>query len=142
MELIVSSRHLRFFFNKYPTKNTLLVSGAGTGFNKSIISTYLPNNKNAQKVLNCCINIENISKNTKTNAIESFKWIKKNNFKSITLITSDYHMQRSLVEFKKIFGKINIIPFVLKSNNSNIRAMYNNYFVEYLKFLISRLTFI
>ena len=133
---------LEIFFNKYPTKNILLVSGAGTGFNKNIMSTYLPNNKNAQKVLNCCINIENISKNTKTNAIESFKWIKKNNFKSITLITSDYHMQRSLVEFKKIFGEINIIPFVLRSDNSNIRAMYNNYFVEYLKFLIARLRFI
>ena len=77
-----------------------------------------------------------------SNAIETYKWITKNNFKSITLITSDYHMQRALIEFKKILIDIKIIPFVLKNNNQSLTKKIKNYFFEYLKFTITRLRII
>lgn len=39
------------------------------------------------------------AKNTLENAIETEEWIKKNNIKSIRLVTSSYHIPRSLQEF-------------------------------------------
>ena len=103
---------LKLFVIENSKQYNLLISGAGKGFNKKIVSTFLPKTDFYKKKLNCCIFIENKSKNTISNATETYKWVRKNNFKSITLITSDYHMQRALVEFKKILVDIKIIPFV------------------------------
>ena len=40
------------------------------------------------------------STNTVENAIEAVSWVKKNNFKSIRLVTSNYHIPRSMAEFR------------------------------------------
>ena len=40
------------------------------------------------------------STNTVENAQETMEWIKENNIKSIRLVTSNYHLPRSLLEFK------------------------------------------
>ena len=39
------------------------------------------------------------AKNTIENAIETEEWIRKNNIKSIRLVTSSYHIPRSMQEF-------------------------------------------
>ena len=39
--------------------------------------------------------------NTNGNAIEAKQWIEQNGIKTITLVTANYHMPRSLLEFKK-----------------------------------------
>ncbi|MCK4870307.1 MAG: YdcF family protein [Gammaproteobacteria bacterium] len=51
---------------------------------------------------------ETTSKNTKQNAQSSIAILKKNNIKSIVLITSAIHMPRSVLAFKSY--KINVIP--------------------------------
>ena len=133
---------LKLFVIENSKQYNLLISGAGKGFNKKIVSTFLPKTDFYKNKLNCCIFIENKSKNTISNATETYKWIRKNNFKSITLITSDYHMQRALVEFKKILVDIKIIPFVLKNNNESLTKKIKNFFFEYLKFIVSRINLI
>jgi len=133
---------LQLFIVQDSKQYNLLISGAGKGFNKKIVSTFLPKNNFYRDKLNCCIYIENKSKNTMSNALETYKWIKKNNFKSITLITSDYHMPRALIEFKKILIEIKIIPFVLKNNDKGLEKKIKNYFFEYLKFVVTRIRII
>ena len=132
---------LDVFFNQYSTKYQLLISGAGKGFNKNIVSNFLPKNELSRKTVSCCIHIESKSTNTRSNAIETLKWVNKNDISSFTLITSDYHMQRALVEFKIIFKNTIINPYVLKTKNNNIDRVYKIYLLEYLKFLIAKLRF-
>jgi uncharacterized SAM-binding protein YcdF (DUF218 family) len=57
----------------------------------------------------CCINLGYTATSTAGNALESAVWIKKNNFKSIILVTANYHMPRSLMLFKKIMPTIKLI---------------------------------
>ena len=133
---------LNLFIEQSSKNYNLLISGAGKGFNKKIVSSLLPETDLYKNKLHCCIYIENKSKDTMSNALETYRWITKNNFKSITLITSDYHMQRALIEFKKILINIKIIPFVLKNNNQSLTKKIKNYFFEYLKFTITRLRII
>ena len=132
---------LDVFFIKFSRKHRLLISGAGKGFNKSIVSKLLSKHKEPDQIINCCINIENTSVDTRTNALETRKWINKHKIKSFALITSNYHMPRALVEFKKISKGIVIIPYVLEANNNEGISKYKIFIVEYLKFLIARIHF-
>lgn len=58
----------------------------------------------------CCINLGYEATSTAGNAIESKNWINENRFKSIRLVTANYHMPRSLMLFHRIMPKIKIIP--------------------------------
>lgn len=55
------------------------------------------------------IALEDNSINTVENAIESSKWIKENHVKSIRLVTSNYHIPRSVSEFSVRNPKTKII---------------------------------
>ncbi|MDR2781839.1 MAG: YdcF family protein [Holosporaceae bacterium] len=48
------------------------------------------------------------AKNTRGNAREIINWMKNNNMQEITVITSDYHMPRSLLEIKHLDPNIKI----------------------------------
>lgn len=50
------------------------------------------------------------AKNTIENAKETLDWVHKNKLKSIRLVTSHYHVERSLVEFSAKDKKLKIIP--------------------------------
>lgn len=64
-------------------------------------------------------NITNMSKvelgrlatSTKGNALETKAWLEKNNIKTISLVTANYHMPRSLLEFRYYLNSdVEIIP--------------------------------
>ena len=46
----------------------------------------------------CCIDIGHMALNTRGNALETAQWFKRNRFDSLLVVTSDYHMPRSLLE--------------------------------------------
>lgn len=54
--------------------------------------------------------LEKKSTNTIENAIETQSWIKKNNISSIRLVTSNYHLPRSVQEFQYQNPSLTIIP--------------------------------
>lgn len=78
---------------------------------------------------------------TKGNAEETYEWIKKNNIKSIRLVTSNYHMPRSIFEFKKLLPNTEIIPNPVFSKNFQKKYWWRHYTTaklilkEYVKFL-------
>ena len=130
---------LNLFLLNHNENHNLLISGAGTGFSKKTILKLIKKTPENLKILNCCITVENQSTDTYSNAIESYKWIKKNNFKSITLITSDYHMPRALMEFKQKLNDIRIAPLSLKSKTSDQVSNFKVNLFEYLKFKATKL---
>lgn len=84
------------------------------------------------------------AKNTIENAIETEEWIKKNNIKSIRLVTSSYHIPRSLQEFIVYVTMGNDLEVVLNpiySPNVNHKwwkswGTFRLLMMEYNKFLI------
>lgn len=58
------------------------------------------------------------AKNTIGNATESIDWVVKNKIKSIYLVTADFHMLRSYMEFKKIMPDLKIEMFPVKTLSS------------------------
>lgn len=86
------------------------------------------------------IEIGNQSTNTVENAIETNEWIKKNHVHSIRLVTSNYHIPRSMEEFKARSPKLLIIPHPVYSERVSKKWWKNEgsfYLIasEYTKFL-------
>lgn len=80
-----------------------------TGVNRSVHISHL---KKLQHLENSNIVAENLgydAVNTSGNAIEAAKWVSENNIKTVRLVTTDYHMKRSVLEFKSKMPKISII---------------------------------
>ena len=122
----------------------ILVSGTGMGFTKSSLKKKLGPNFNP-KLIQCCVDLDSVSKNTFTNASETFKWAKKNNIKEFILITSNYHMPRAILEFKNIMPKLKIYTYAIIPKKHNIENWLNSYetfnliFTEYCKYIFSSL---
>ena len=50
----------------------------------------------------CCVTLGFDSVDTRSNARETARWIARNKFKSIRLITTDWHMRRAAFEFGRV----------------------------------------
>ncbi len=122
----------------------ILISGTGKGFTKNSLKRMLQSNL-ILKLVECCITLENISKDTYSNAIETSKWIKKNNIKEFLLITSNYHMPRAHLEFKNIMPKKSILNYSITPKRHKIKnwlkspQTFSLIFVEYVKFILTDL---
>ena len=85
----------------------------------------------------CCIFFEEKAKNTFQNATEVSNWLKerKENIDSIQLITSYYHIPRSLIIFKKFFPdkKLIAVPVSQFSFSEGLFFHIKLIFSEYLK---------
>lgn len=57
------------------------------------------------------VTLDKKSTNTVENAIEAAQWVKKQKIRSIYLVTSNYHMPRSMVEFRYYSPKLEIISY-------------------------------
>lgn len=57
------------------------------------------------------VTLDKKSTNTVENAIEAAQWVKKHKIRSIYLVTSNYHMPRSMVEFRYYSPKLEIISY-------------------------------
>ena len=122
----------------------ILVSGTGMGFTKSSLKKKLGPNFNSQ-LIECCIDLDGISKNTLTNASETFKWTSKNDIKEFILITSNYHMPRAILEFKNIMPNLKIHTYAITPKKHDIENWLNSYqtfslvFKEYCKYIFASL---
>ena len=122
----------------------ILVSGTGIGFTKNSLKNQLGSNFNPN-LIQCCIDLDNVSKNTITNASENFKWTQKKDIKEFILITSNYHMPRAYLEFKNIMPNLKIHTYAITPKKHDIENWLNSYqtfslvFTEYCKFIISGL---
>ena len=121
----------------------ILVSGTGIGFTKRSLKTKLGPNFNHQ-LIQCCIDLDSISKNTFTNARETFKWVDKNNIKEFILITSNYHMPRAILEFNNIMPNLKIYTYVIIPKKHDIKNWFSSYqtfslvLLEYCKYPLQK----
>ncbi len=131
-------------FSKLELMNIdILISGIGKGFTKSNISELLLKNDLLNMFIECCLELDSKSKNTRSNALETLKWVNKNSIKQLILITSNYHMPRAFLEFKNKMPNLKIIKYPITPEKHNINNWIYSYetfsliFLEYCKFLIA-----
>jgi uncharacterized SAM-binding protein YcdF (DUF218 family) len=88
----------------------LLISGVHPGNDVADISRTLPDN---HKLLNCCVDLDRSAINTRSNAAETRRWARERGFKSLIVVTSNYHMPRAIVELSHAMPGVTLIPFAV-----------------------------
>jgi uncharacterized SAM-binding protein YcdF (DUF218 family) len=83
----------------------LFISGVYQGVDmQSLLEAYRQNPKD----LNCCVDIGH-AVDTIGNAAETAEWVQEKGYSSLRLVTSAYHMPRSVLEFKEVMPKVELV---------------------------------
>jgi uncharacterized SAM-binding protein YcdF (DUF218 family) len=116
----------------------LLISGVA----HDVTGEKLANHEPAlRRWLHCCIDLGYAARNTVGNAKEIRYWASTHGYRSLLVVTSSYHMPRSLVELRRQLPDIELIPSPVVT--AKLQAMdfwrhpelLRTIGVEYLKFI-------
>lgn len=79
----------------------MLVSGVGTNVGpRALANEY----KVSPGLFSCCIDLGHEAIDTKSNAEETRDWIRRRGYKSVRLVTSDWHLRRARLELANALG--------------------------------------
>jgi uncharacterized SAM-binding protein YcdF (DUF218 family) len=82
----------------------------------------------------CCVDLGRESVDTRSNAEEVARWMDKHKFRSMRLVTTDWHMPRARFELsRRLGGGIAVTGDAVESNPS-----FAQLFTEYNKYLLRR----
>ncbi|MCC3304126.1 YdcF family protein [Sneathiella sp. HT1-7] len=101
----------------------LLVSGVNS---KVTRETLRQATGQSSELMNCCVDLGRLARNTEGNAYETSLWAKSNSFDSLAIVTSAYHMPRSLVELKRQMPDINLIAYPVASDTLELTGWWKN----------------
>ena len=82
----------------------------------------------------CCVDLGRESVDTRSNAEEVARWMEKHKFRSMRLVTTDWHMPRARFELsRRLGGGIAVTGDAVESN-----PRFSQLFTEYNKYLLRR----
>jgi uncharacterized SAM-binding protein YcdF (DUF218 family) len=94
----------------------------------------------------CCVILGHDADDTRGNAMETAAWIREQGFGSLRLVTANYHMPRSLLEFRHAMPDIEIVPHPVFPENfkqdewwlwprsaSLVASEYSKYLIAFLR---------
>ena len=88
------------------------------------------------QLVRCCVDLGSESVDTRSNAEEALRWIDRHKYRSVRLITSDWHMHRAAYEFRSQLGtRVALIPDALPT-----RPRFMTLFGEYNKYVLRRIS--
>ena len=109
----------------------LLVAGTDPSVTKADLVHRLGGKK---KLVQCCVDLGSESVDTRSNAEETRRWLQKQHFHSVRLITSDWHMRRARYEFRRVLGEdFKVVPDAVRTEPG-----FMTLFAEYNKYLLRR----
>jgi uncharacterized SAM-binding protein YcdF (DUF218 family) len=88
----------------------LLISGVHPASAASDISRALSEN---QSFIRCCVDLDHFAQNTQGNAEQARLWARERGFRSVIVVTSNYHMPRAIVEFSHAMPDVVLIPYAV-----------------------------
>jgi uncharacterized SAM-binding protein YcdF (DUF218 family) len=88
----------------------LLISGVHPTNDASDISRSLPESR---PMINCCVDLDYSAINTRSNAAQTRRWVHERRFRSLIVVTSNYHMPRAVVELSHAMPDIDLIPYAV-----------------------------
>jgi uncharacterized SAM-binding protein YcdF (DUF218 family) len=85
----------------------LFVSGVYRGVE---VNELLRLARQVPREVDCCVALGYTADDTTGNARETAEWMNAEGFRSLRLVTANYHMRRSLYEFRRAMPDIDIVP--------------------------------
>jgi uncharacterized SAM-binding protein YcdF (DUF218 family) len=96
-----------------------------------------------RRLFDCCIDFGYAAVDTITNAEETRAWAANWRFSRLILVTSSYHMPRSLLEFARVLPDVELLPYPVVTRSLQLDVWWQHRHTarvmatEYVKFLAS-----
>jgi uncharacterized SAM-binding protein YcdF (DUF218 family) len=116
----------------------LLITGVNPTTRSGEISSLVPEHR---RWFTCCVDLDHSATNTIGNAIETRRWAKARGFKSLIVVTSNFHMPRAMAELAHQLPDVMLEPFPVVSDKVRVETWWSNpsiarlLFIEYLKYI-------
>ena len=115
----------------------LLISGVNREATRADVQTVT---KAVKPIYDCCVDLGFAAANTVGNALETAEWAKSKGYRSLIVVTADYHMPRSMLELSAAMPDVKLSPYPVKTDlnahrwwKTSISA--RRMIVEYCKYL-------
>lgn len=90
----------------------LLISGVNREVRRQELRALTPG---SNRLFNCCVDLGFEAEDTSGNAREIAAWAQTKGYDSLIVVTSDYHMPRSLVEIHAAAPDVTLTPFAVST---------------------------
>ncbi|MEQ8745965.1 YdcF family protein [Pyruvatibacter sp.] len=120
----------------------LLISGVNRDVSRADLESTIggPDTK-----FDCCVDLGFEARTTDGNANETASWVRKNGYKSLIVVTSDYHMPRSLAVLGHEMPGVVLIPHAVASDGPSASRALGSFTIarllvsEYAKYVVTLL---
>ena len=119
---------------KRQTARRMLVSGVAPGVRPIDLAREY---HAAPAIFACCIDLGHEAVDTRSNAEETAAWVNRHRYRSVRLVTSDWHLRRALLELTHALGK----DVVVLGDGVPGTPKFFLLLAEYDKFLIRQAAF-
>lgn len=91
----------------------------------------------------CCIDLGFEARSTDGNAAETAAWVRENSYTSLIVVTSDYHMPRSLHVLGEAMPEVELVPYSVALSGPSAGRVWRNVTVarvlvsEYAKYVVT-----
>lgn len=113
----------------------VLVSGADPLVTKADLTRRV---RGSDRLMRCCVDLDSAPVDTRTNAEETRRWLVERHYKSMRLITSDWHMRRAYYDFRRVLGP----DYVILTDAVRTEPRFLTLFAEYNKYVLRRIAVI
>jgi uncharacterized SAM-binding protein YcdF (DUF218 family) len=116
----------------------LLISGVNEKTSKDALRAEAPA---PVELYDCCIDIGREARDTIGNATETQTWVATHGFRRLIIVTSNYHMPRSIAELQRVLPGITLVPHAVVTDRLHVDQWWRHpgtarvLLREYLKFL-------
>jgi uncharacterized SAM-binding protein YcdF (DUF218 family) len=93
------------------------------------------------RAFSCCVDLGFEAANTQGNARETAGWVRFHHYRSLIVVTADYHMPRALLELHAALGGVTLQPYPVATASLNARRWWRTatgarrMSLEYCKYL-------
>jgi uncharacterized SAM-binding protein YcdF (DUF218 family) len=98
--------------------------------------------RGAGRAYDCCVDLGFAAVNTQGNARETSGWVRAHHFHSLIVVTSDYHIPRSILELHASMPGVELIPYPVVTDTVDARGWWRRgedakrMAAEYSKYLL------
>jgi uncharacterized SAM-binding protein YcdF (DUF218 family) len=116
----------------------LLITGVNERTSRDEIARLNPGQR---RLVECCVDLDYRARNTIGNAVETRRWVERNGFRSLIVVTSNYHMPRTLAELDHVLPEARKVPYAVVTQTADAGGRWSNLatarllLAEYAKYL-------
>ena len=120
----------------------LLISGVNEATSADAIADRVPF---LHRLINCCVDIGREAHDTRGNALEARDWARALGYDSLIVVTSAWHMPRSLAELRRALPDVRLVAYPVNPDGRDYARwkqdpeLFKLLVVEYTKYVVARI---